>query len=252
MNANKFVLVTGAAGGIGGGLIRALSDDGWSVLGSDIPGAETSPACDYCHKWISADLNSLIHDDHCLTIFKEKIFSAVGEQGLTAIVHNAALQILASFDQLSLSDWRETLDVNLMAPVAISKAFFDSLEMNQGSIVHIGSIHSQLTKPGFAAYATSKAALAGLTRAMAVDLGDRVRVNAIEPAAIATPMLEAGFVDKPELRVQLDTFHPTGSIGSPDDVARAVLFLLDPANSFVNGSILQLGGGIHSRLHDPS
>jgi NAD(P)-dependent dehydrogenase (short-subunit alcohol dehydrogenase family) len=117
--------------------------------------------------------------------------------------------------------------------------------------VHIGSIHSQLTKPGFTAYATSKAALAGLTRAMAVELGGTVRVNAIQPAAIATPMLEAGFADAPHLKSQLDAFHPTGAIGSPADVARAVLFLLDPVNSFLNGCVLPLGGGIHSRLHDP-
>ena len=169
-----------------------------------------------------------------------------------AVVHNAAVQRLGPFEQLRLPDWQHTLDVNLTAPVAISRALLPQLKRQRGSIVHIGSIHSQLTKPGFTAYATSKAALAGLTRAMAVELGGSVRVNAIEPAAIATPMLEAGFAKNPDLRAQLDEFHPIGSIGSPDDVARTVLFLLDPANSFLNGCVLALGGGIHSRLHDPS
>ena len=87
---------------------------------------------------------------------------------------------------------------------------------------------------------------------MAVELGGTVRVNAIEPAAIATPLLEAGFADNPDLKAKLDSYHPTSSIGTPADVARAVLFLLDPANTFINGCVLPLGGGIHSRLHDPA
>ena len=61
-------------------------------------------------------------------------------------------------------------------------------------------------------------------------------------------MLEAGFADNPALRAQLEAFHPTDAIGRPEDVARAVLFLLDPANSFLNGCVLLLGGGIHNRL----
>lgn len=248
----RFVLVTGAAGGIGAGLSRFLSGAGWDVLGTDHPLSESSVAREFCSDWISADLASLSNNAKNLRLFHEDILCLTSGNGLSAIVHNAALQKLASFDQLDLADLRDTLDVNLIAPIAISQAFISSLERNRGSIVHIGSIHSQLTKPRFSAYATSKAALAGLTRAMAVDLGGRVRVNAIEPAAIATPMLEAGFAENPELREQLKAFHPTGFIGTPNDVARVVLFLIDPANSFINGSVVPLGGGIHSRLHDPS
>jgi NAD(P)-dependent dehydrogenase (short-subunit alcohol dehydrogenase family) len=78
-----------------------------------------------------------------------------------------------------------------------------------------------------------------------------VRVNAIEPAAIRTPMLEAGFAENPEQLAQLEAFHPSGSIGSPLDVAKAVSYLIDPSHTFLNGCVLQLGGGIHNRLHDP-
>jgi NAD(P)-dependent dehydrogenase (short-subunit alcohol dehydrogenase family) len=144
------------------------------------------------------------------------------------------------------------MSINLLAPVMISRVFLPYISNHGGSILHIGSIHSHLTKPGFTSYATSKAALAGLTRAMAIELGASVRVNAIEPAAISTPMLEAGFADFPELKDKLEKFHPTGSIGSPEDVARAVLFFLDPQNLFLNGCILSLSGGIHNRLHDPA
>lgn len=249
----NYVLVTGAAGGIGAGLVEALAGAGWAVLGTDHPSA---PPSDHvrqrCQAWISADLGALRCEPHQLEAFRAAVLSATENGELTAIVHNAAVQHLGSFEQLGPVEWHETLEVNLMAPVVISRALLPQLKRQRGSIVHIGSVHSQLTKPGFVAYATSKAALAGLTRAMAVELGDSVRVNAIEPAAIATPMLEAGFADTPALKTQLEAFHPTGAIGSPADVARAVLFLLDPANSFLNGCVLPLGGGIHSRLHDPA
>ena len=249
----KTVLITGAAGGIGVGLVETLVEAGWSVLGSDHPSVSPPKRLlQRCQAWIPADLGALSRDPHQLETLRSSVLSAVGNDELMAVVHNAAVQRLGSFEQLGLADWQETLDVNLMAPVAISRALLPQLKRQRGSIVHIGSIHSQLTKPGFTAYATSKAALAGLTRAMAVELGGSVRVNAIEPAAIATPMLEAGFAQRPDLRAQLDAFHPIGSIGSPDDVARAVLFLLNPTNCFLNGCVLPLGGGIHSRLHDPS
>ena len=247
------VLITGAAGGIGVCLVETLVEAGWSVLGSDHPSVSPSEnLLQRCQAWIPADLGGLSRDPHQLEALRSSVLSATGNDELMAVVHNAAVQRLGSFEQLGLADWQETLDVNLMAPVAISRALLPQLKRQRGSIVHIGSIHSQLTKPGFTAYATSKAALAGLTRSMAVELGGSVRVNAIEPAAIATPMLEAGFAQNPDLRVHLDAFHPSGSIGSPDDVARTVLFLLNPANRFLNGCVLPLGGGIHSRLHDPS
>lgn len=250
---HRTVLITGAAGGIGAGLVLSLTDAGWAVLGSDHP--STHPATEIsqrCKGWIPADLATLSQQADQLEAFRAAVLSATEGAGVTAIVHNAALQCLGGFAKLSASDWHDTMAVNLMAPVAISRALLPELMHQTGSIVHIGSIHSQLTKPGFTAYATSKAALAGLTRAMAVELGGSVRVNAIEPAAIATPMLNAGFADAPDLKAELDAFHPTGAIGSPADVARAVLFLLDPANSFLNGCVLPLGGGIHSRLHDPA
>jgi len=248
----KVVLLTGAAGGIGTGLVNALSDAGWAVLGSDHPKATPHQSTlEQCHAWIPADLLALSQDSECLDAFVSQVCSATGGTDITAIIHNAALQRLGSFHQLSTSDWNQTIAVNLMAPIHINRAFVAQLRRQKGSILHIGSIHSQLTKPGFTAYATSKAALAGLTRAMAVELGDFVRVNAIEPAAIATPMLEAGFADNPELRGQLESFHPTRSIGCPSDVANAALFLLDQSNKFLNGCVLPLGGGIHSRLHDP-
>jgi NAD(P)-dependent dehydrogenase (short-subunit alcohol dehydrogenase family) len=250
---DRSVLITGAAGGIGSALVKHLNTEGWRVIATDRPEAcppptyQTGPAV----HWLPGDLEPLASAGEPLESFALEVVELSRGAPLSAIVHNAALQRLGSFADLTIADWQTSLAVNLLAPVAISRRLLGELISSRGSIVHISSIHSQLTKAQFTAYATSKAALSGLTRALSVEIGHLVRVNAIEPAAIRTPMLEAGFADHPELLAKLEAFHPSGSIGLPLDVARAVSYLIDPANSFLNGCSLKLGGGIHNRLHDP-
>lgn len=250
----RSVLVTGAAGGIGTSLVAHLAAEGWQVLATDRP--EVCPdAVDNSLQsvhWLPADLQELAIGGNALDAFAAQLEVITRTKPMTAIVHNAALQRLGNFADLTSADWQATIAINVLAPVAINRRFLPDLIANRGSIVHISSIHSQLTKAGFTAYATSKAALSGLTRALSVEIGAQVRVNAIEPAAIRTPMLEAGFAEQPEGLAQLESFHPSGSIGSPMDVARAVSYLIDPANTFLNGCLLELGGGIHNRLHDPA
>ena len=132
------------------------------------------------------------------------------------------------------------------------QTFLSRLEEARGAVVNIGSIHATQTKPRFVAYSTSKAAIAGLTRALAVDLGGRLRVNAIHPAAIRTPMLEAGFAGQSEDRRLLDTFHPAGRIGEPEEVARLAVFLASESSGFLTGSCFGLDGALSARLHDPA
>lgn len=250
---DRSVLITGAAGGIGTVLVEHLHNEGWRVIATDLPEAcpptthQTGPDV----RWLPADLELLASGDEPLESFALEVVELSRGAPLSAIVHNAAVQRLRSFADLSAADWQTSLAINLLAPVAINRRLLSELICNRGSILHISSIHSQLTKAGFTAYATSKAALSGLTRAMSVEIGHLVRINAIEPAAIRTPMLEAGFAEHPERLIQLEAFHPSGSIGTALDVARAVCYLINPANTYLNGCILQLGGGIHNRLHDP-
>jgi NAD(P)-dependent dehydrogenase (short-subunit alcohol dehydrogenase family) len=109
-----------------------------------------------------------------------------------------------------------------------------------------------LTKPNFSAYATSKSALEGLTRALAVELGSSVRVNAIAPAAIETPMLQAGFEGNPDGLTQLANHHPSGRLGQAGEVAQLAHFIAQFPSRFLNGAVLGLDGGIAARLHDPA
>jgi NAD(P)-dependent dehydrogenase (short-subunit alcohol dehydrogenase family) len=93
--------------------------------------------------------------------------------------------------------------------------------------------------------------LIGMTRALAVDLGSKVRVNAVCPAAIATPMLVAGFEGRPQAYQELADMHPVGRIGQPLEVARTCLLLADEQLGFLTGACIALDGGIGARLHDP-
>ena len=159
IGCRKTVLITGAAGGIGMGLVKALVDAGWAVIGSDHPKVQpVQRILEICNAWIPADLSILYQNSDHLKEFVEQVCSAEGGSDLTAIIHNAALQRTGTFEELSTADWDDTIAVNLMAPVAINKAFIENIKKQKGSIIHIGSIHRQLTKPGFTAYATSKAA----------------------------------------------------------------------------------------------
>jgi len=182
------------------------------------------------------------------------VLSPVSElcaDGLHVLVNNAAVQVLGGVEDLTISDWYRTLDINVLVPFALTKGLLAQLDSAGGCVINISSIHARLTKAGFVAYATSKAALSGMTRAMAVDLGSRVRVNAIEPAAIETPMLEAGFEGKPEQFVHLQASHPQGRIGTPEEVAALALSVASGELQFLHGACIGLDGGISGRLHDP-
>ena len=192
-----------------------------------------------------------VRDDAYAAAVFDRIRENVGAGGLHALVNNAAAQVLGGIDDLTRDDWVHTLDVNLLAPFVWTQSLLPSLEAAGGCVVNISSIHARLTKRGFVAYATSKAALSGMTRALAVDVGDRIRVNAIEPAAIETPMLAAGFKSRPEQLERLNAAHPSGRIGQPEEVAALALALCDRRIAFANGACLGLDGGIGGRLHDP-
>lgn len=242
------VIVTGAAGGIGQALVRAYANAGHAVLGVDRGERRDDFAGEH---YLACDLQRTVAEPgYAAQVFAD-LRAALGGRRLDTLVNNAAVQILGPVDRLGRDDWRTSLDVNLLAPFFWAQAFLPELEAAAGSVLNISSIHARLTKPGFVAYATSKAALSGMTRAMAVDLGPRVRVNAIEPAAIGTDMLKAGFEGNPDGYAQLEQCHPQGRIGTPEEVATLALALSHGGLRFVHGASLDINGGIGVRLHDP-
>lgn len=216
------------------------------MIGTDV--REGKCACD---AFLKVDIRQLYADEGARVKLAEDIRAITGKHGLKVLVNNAATQILNKTDDIKREDWDATLQTNLIAPFLLVQLFLSDLEKAKGSVVNIASIHSVATKPGFVCYATSKAALVGMTRALAVDLGPRVRVNAINPAATATPMLLAGFEGKSKEFDELAKKHPLERIAQPWEVAKTAIFLASEDAAFISGACLHIDGGIGGRLHDP-
>ncbi len=240
----KAVLITGVLGGIGSALAVAFKNEGYYVYGLDIRSDDKFN----CDLFLQFDIASFCSDQDYRRKWEE-IFE-VKIDTLDVLINNAAVQKLDRLDDLLLKDWQETLNVNLTGPLLLSQYFLDKLEHNRGGIINIASIHQILTKPRFISYATSKSALVGLTKSLAVDLEGRVRVNSISPAAIATEMLIAGFDGNAMALDDLNKIHPVKRIGYPDEVAKMAIFLASENTGFINGANLTLDGGISSVLKD--
>ncbi|MCB2014158.1 MAG: SDR family oxidoreductase [Sphingobium sp.] len=248
MNTLRSVLITGAAGGIGTALCDAYSAEGWRVLATDHHGSIMPRSAD---AFIPADLEEIATDDDVRTAFRNDVSAASGDASLTALINNAASQILGNVSVITLADWERTLRVNVTAPFRLAQVFLDDLRIADGTIINIGSVHAQATKQEFVAYAMSKAAIHGMTRAMAVDLGGNPRVICVAPAAVSTPMLEEGFKENPQALDMLSAAHPIGRIATPVEIAQAIVAMSQHPFHFATGTTIWLDGGILSRLHDP-
>ena len=242
----KNVLITGANGGIGKALCKTFVEAGYFVIASD----KVAGDC-VCDIFIQADIEALSSNSEYRNDILAKVREYLNNQGLFGLINNAAIQILGRTEEIQIEHWRQTLDINLIAPFLLIQGLLPELKKAKGSVVNIASVHAINTKPGFICYATSKTALVGLTKAMAVDLGPNVRINTICPGATVTPMLLAGFKGKDEEFDQLSKIHPLERIAQPKEIAQVALFLVSEQASFITGASLSVDGGIGVRLHDP-
>lgn len=242
------VIITGAAGGIGSSLCTLFRDAGWFVIATSRKQPEDTSNYD---AFIAADLNDIATSEKAADEFVEAVKKASADKPIKALINNAAIQILGKTEDLKASDFTFSFNVNTLAPFLLTQGFLSDLTQSNGSVLNIGTVHVQSTKAEFAAYATTKTSMHGLTRALAVDLGGRVRVNTLAPAATETPMLKEGFVGKPDEYKALADSHPIGRIANVSEIAKTALFLCSDDASFITGATLFADGGILSRLHDP-
>lgn len=248
INNGSTVLITGACGGIGQALVKTFHAEGYMVIGTDLVSPDDKLPCEY---FFQADLNKTVTDESYASMIFQRIRDILPDNKLNTLVNNAAVQLLAPCERLTRADWFKTLNVNLLGPFFWTQAMLPELKNARGSVINISSIHASVTKMEFAAYATSKAALSNLTRSLALEVGDHIRVNAIEPGAIDTAMLRAGFKGDPTGFENLQRYHPTQGIGIPEEVAKLALCLASDDMPFMNGATIQLDGGISGRLYDP-
>jgi len=169
---------------------------------------------------------------------------------LDVLINNAGIEINGTVVDLSGEQWERQLAVNLRGVFLFSKYSIPEMRRRGGSIINISSVHALVSWPRCAAYDATKSALIGLTRAMAVDHGgDGIRVNAICPGYIETPLLEQWFATGAITKEEVLKFHPLGRIGKPNDVAEVALFLASNAASFVSGTYITVDGALTAAGH---
>ena len=240
----KAALVTGAAYGIGRAIALALARAGASVVVTDLreePLAETVKLLEgFPHLSLIGDVTRTEFPQECVE-------AAVARFGrLDTLVCNAADQRGAPLEETSPELWDHIQAVNYRAPFLFARAAAAHLEKTGGSIVNLSSLVANQPIPGRVPYCASKAAVSGLTRSLAVELGERgVRVNAIAPGHIMVHG-EAEWKARFDEKTQ-KTFHasyPLGRCGLPEEVASVALFLASDAASFVTGTLIPVDGGM--------
>jgi NAD(P)-dependent dehydrogenase (short-subunit alcohol dehydrogenase family) len=239
-------IVTGVLGGIGSATAEAFRRAGWRVIGID---RETPSTV--------LDLEMFWQIDLATDGVRSELaarFASVGP--IDALVNNAALQVNRMLIETDLGDWDDVMATNVRGPYLAIKHAYEGLRAARGAVVNVSSVHSLSTSPGLAAYAASKGALTALTRAAALEFASAgIRVNAVLPGAVETPMLRQGLArmtgegTMDERLAQLAASIPLARIGDASEIAEAILFLADPGrSSYITGQTLVVDGGSLARL----
>lgn len=241
-NTSKIALVTGAARRIGADISRTLHSHGYDLALHYFESAKESELlCEELNKvrpesvfTIKADLRKL---DELEKIF-EKL--SVRQKGLDLLVNNASCFYPTEFGTTTATQWEDIINTNLRAPFFLCQQAAELLCASEGSIVNIVDVIAENPRSGYMPYSISRTALVSLTRAMARELAPDVRVNAVAPGAILWPENEAEQND--EAKEQIISNTPLARLGTPADVAEAVLFFASEA-SYMTGQILSVDGG---------
>lgn len=240
--AREVALITGGARGIGKAIALALSAEGASVVLSDVNEEVHQTAAEIRESGGQAAsiVGNVTKADDCEAMVEEAL-KTFGK--LDILVNNAGITRDNLLLKMTEADWDAVLDINLKGTFLCTKAAIKPMiKQRSGKIINIASVIGIMGNTGQANYAASKGGIISFTKTMARELGKRnIRVNAIAPGFIASKMTE---VLSEEARNKLLEQIPLGSLGKPEYVAQAVLFLASPEASYITGHVLNVDGGM--------
>jgi len=240
--SKKVVLVTGGGTGLGFEISRALIQSGAKVV---ITGRRERVLCNACES-LGKNSNYIVNDITELNSLPDLVDKVENEQGaIDILVNNAGINSKKHILQVSDEEFNNIIQTNLTAVFALSREAAKKMKQRKsGSIIMITSMAALYGIPNVTAYSASKSGVLGFTRALSVDLAPyNIRVNAIAPGFIDSPMLRKAFDADHDRKKRVLERTPLNSLGNPEDVANAVLFLASDAAKFITGVNLPVDGG---------
>lgn len=241
----QVVLVTGASSGIGAAIAIAFADLGWSVMAAGRNESRLEEVAEVSES-ISTWAGELEESEDC----DELVAETIDEFGqIDCLVNAAGIFIPGNAEEITDEDWRDTLSINLDVPFFLSRAALPHLLQRGGSIINIASVWGLEGGKRALAYCASKGGLIQLTRSMALDhAGEGLRINAICPGGVDTPMLAVRAADRDkevdDFLAELADYNPNGRIASPEDIAALVTFLASDAARHITGTAIPIDGGL--------
>jgi len=240
----KVALVTGAAQGIGQRTAEVLAQRGFSLVLNDLRSPTETASKVRSHGVDAVEALGSVADEAVVGHISDAVMRHYGR--IDVLVNNAGVSSIAPAEEISVAEWQRVMDINLLGPFLLCRTFGRiMLTQASGSIINVASVAGLLGVGDRAAYNASKHGLVGLTRTLAAEWGGRgVRCNAVCPGWVKTPMDDSA--QNAGLYADSDIINrvPMARFATPDDIAQAVAFLADPAQSgFVNGHTLSVDGG---------
>ena len=249
---NKCVVVTGSGSGIGRATAISFAAEGADVVVADINADAASETVQLIRAAYGKAVACKADVSDPASVQELVAFTIASFSRVHAIVNNAAIQINKTAEDTSFEEWNRQLAVNLGGVFLCSKYFLPHLRETKGSIVNMSSVNGFFVEPSCAGYCATKAAIIGLTKAMAIDHGHQgIRVNCICPGYIDAGLAEGYFQSQSDpARARLDAgkLHALWRIGKPEEVGKAAVFLASEDASFITGTSMVVDGGFGSGL----